>query len=92
MLDDESDDDGSDSGSDGTCTFPFCSGEPVGHVDKSVGRVDVSLGCVCGVGFGVFVLIGIESHGDVVPTIIFVPIGADYKGGRLIEIFWRPKS
>ena len=46
-FDDESDDDGSISGSPSTCTFPFFSDESVGSVGESVGRV-------CGVGSGVF--------------------------------------
>ena len=41
VFDDESDDDGSGSGSPGTCTFPFFSGKSVGSVS--------------GVGSGVFV-------------------------------------
>ena len=46
-LSDESDDNGSDSDSSGTCTFTFRFGDPVGHVNDSVGRV-------CCVGSGVF--------------------------------------
>ena len=46
-FDYESDDDGSISGSPGTCAFPFCYDESVGSVGESVGRV-------CGVGSGVF--------------------------------------
>ena len=46
-LNDESDDDGSDSGSAGTCTFPF-------RFDDSLGRVYNSVGRVSGVGSGVF--------------------------------------
>ena len=91
-LDDESDNDGYDSRSASTHAFPFFFEGPVGHVDDSVGRVYDSVGHVCGVGYGVFFLIGIESIGDVVPLVVFVPIGLDSKGGGLIEIFWRPKS
>ena len=50
----------------------------------------------------IFVLTGIDSIGDVVPLFVFVPIGVESKGGRLIgveskcgqliESFWRPKS
>ena len=72
-IDDESDNDGSDSGSDGTCTFSF-------RFNKSVGRVDGSIGRVRGVGSGVFVLIGVKSVGDVVPLVVFVPIGFESKG------------
>ena len=78
LLDDESDDGGSGSGSTGTCAFPFCSGEYVGSVS--------------GVGSGDFVPTGIESIGDVVPSFVFVPRGVESKGGQLIELFWRPKS
>ena len=79
-LDDESDDDGSGSGSAGMCTFPFRS-------DDSAGRADNSVGHVHGVGSGVFVLIGIESTGDIVPLVVFVPKGVNSKCGRLAEYF-----
>ena len=91
-LDDESDGDGSDSGSVGTCAFHFRFEESVARVDKSSGCVDESDGRVCDVGSGIFVLIGIESFGDIFPLVVFVPIGVESKGGRLIEIFWPPKS
>ena len=74
----EYDDDGYGSGSPGMCTFSFCSGKSVGFVS--------------GVGSGVFFLTRIESIGDVVPFFFSVPIGVKSKGGRLIELFWRPKS
>ena len=77
-LDGESDDDGSDSGSSVTCNFAFCFDNYVGHVS--------------GMSSGVFVPIGIESNCDVSTLFVFVPIGVKSKGGRLIEIFWRPKS
>ena len=67
MLDDESDDDGSTSRSAGTCTFPFCFEESVDHVDDSVG-------CVRGVGSGIFSLTGIESIGEVFSLVVFVSI------------------
>ena len=73
MLDDESDDDGSGSGSAGTCAFPFHNEEYFGHVDNSVG-------CVRGVGSGIF-LIGIESIGDVFLLVMFVSMRFDSKGG-----------
>ena len=66
LFDDDSDDDGYVSGSPGTCSFPFYSDESVGSVGKSVGRV-------CGVGSVIFVLTGIDSIGDVVPLVVFVP-------------------
>ena len=40
----------------------------------------------------VFVPEVIESIGDVVPLVVFVPKGVESKGSQLIEIFWRPKS
>ena len=55
LLDDESEDDGSDSGSPDTCAFTFLFEESVGCVDNSVGRGGESVGRVCGVGSGVFV-------------------------------------
>ena len=91
-LDDESEGDGSDSGSAGKCAFHFRFEESVAHVDKSSGCVDESVGLVCDVGSRIFVLIGIESFGDNFPLVVFVPIGLESKGGRLIEIFWPPKS
>ena len=85
FFDNESDDDDSDSGSAGTCAFPF-------RFEESIDRVDNYIGHVCGVGSGVFVPIGIKSISDVVLLVVFVPIGVNPKGGRLIEIFWRSKS
>ena len=38
-----------------------------------------------------FFLTGIESIGDFIPVVLFVPRGVESKGGRLMEIFWRPK-
>ena len=70
---DESDNDGSGSGSSGMCDFPFCS-------DNSFGRVS-------GVGSGIFVPTGSESIGDIVPLVVFVPIVVESKDGQLIEIF-----
>ena len=70
---------GSDSGFAGTCAFTF-------FFDEYVGRVDKFLGRVCGMGSGVFLMIGIESIGDVVPLLVFVPIGVESKWGRLIEL------
>ena len=65
--------------------FPICSG-------KSVGSVGESVGCVRGVGSGIFVPTGIEPIGDVVPLVVFVLRGVESKGGRLMELLWRPKS
>ena len=78
IFDDESDDDESGSGSHGTCAFPFCYGNSVGSVS--------------GLGSGVFVLTVIESIDDVFPLVMLIPKGVEPKGGRLIELFWRPKS
>ena len=91
-LYDESDGDGSDSRSAGTCAFPFRFEDSVGRVDDSIGCFGNSFGRVCGMGSVFFVLIVIYSIGEVVPLVVFVPIGVDSKGGRFIEIFWRPKS
>ena len=85
LIDDEPDNDGSDLGSAVTCAFNF-------RFDDSIGRVDVSVGRVCGVGYGVFFLIGISSTCDIFPLVVFVPTGFESKGGQLIEIFWCPKS
>ena len=73
FCDDESDNDRSGSGSPGTCNFLFCSHNYV---------VSVS-----GIGSGVFVPTGIESIGDVVPLVVFVPRGVVSKVGQFIEIF-----
>ena len=91
-FNDESDDGGSISGSSGTGTFPFCFDDTVGHVEDSVGRVDNSIGRVSGVGSGVFDLTLIDSIGDVFLLVVFVTKGFEFKGGRLIEIFWHQKS
>ena len=81
LLDDESNDDGSDSGSSGTCAFKFRFDESVGSVGGSVGRSDKFVGRVRGMGSGVFVLKGIESIGDVFLLVMFVPKVIESKGG-----------
>ena len=73
FLDDESDNDGSDSGSSGTFNFPFCFYDSVGHVS--------------GLGYGGFVPIGVKSKCDVVRFFVFVPIGVESKCGKLIGMF-----
>ena len=73
-LDDEPENDGYDSGSAGTCAFTFRFDEYVGRVDNFVGRVR-------GVGSGVFLMTGIDSIGEVVPLVVFVPIGVESKCG-----------
>ena len=80
-FDDDSGIDWSDSGSTGTCNFPFRFDGSVSHVRDSVGRVDEYLGHVSGVGSSVYVLTGIKSIGDVVPFVVFVPKGVESKGG-----------
>ena len=67
MLDDESDDDVFGSGSPGTCAFPFYSCKSI----ESVG----------GAGSVISVPTGIESIGDVVLLVVFVPRGVESKGG-----------
>ena len=66
-LDGESDDDGSESGSAGTCDFTFC-------FEDSVGSVDDSVVSVRGMGSGIFVPIGIDYNCDVVTLVMFIPI------------------
>ena len=84
MHNDESEDDGSDSGSAGTRSLTFFFEESVGCIDNSVGCVDDSIGCVRGVGSGVFVPVVIESIGDIVPLVVFIQIGVESKGDQLI--------
>ena len=67
FFDDEYDDDGSGSGSPGTCDVPFCSVNYVGSVSL--------------VGSVVFVLNGIASTGDFVSLVLCVPKGVESKGG-----------
>ena len=43
-------------------------------------------------GFWCFFSIGIESNCEFVTLVVFVTIWVEYNFGRLIEIFWRPKS
>ena len=73
IFNDESDNDGSGSGSPGTCAFPFCFGKSVDSVGKSIGRVH-------GVGFRVFVPTGFKLIGDVVTLFVFLLRGVEYKG------------
>ena len=77
-LEDESENGGSDSGSSGTCSFPL-------HFDDSVARVS-------GSGSGVFVPTGVKSKCEIFAFVVFMPIGVESKGGRLIEMFWRSNS
>ena len=73
-FNDDSDNYESDSGSAGTCGLPFFFNESVGRVGKSIGRVS-GVGCV------VFVLTRIESIGDVVLLVVFVPKVVESKSG-----------
>ena len=57
---DESENDGSDSGSSVTCYFPF--------------RFDCSFGHVIGLGSGIFVPTVVESKRDIFVFVMFVPI------------------
>ena len=59
-LNNDSDNDGSDSGSTGTCASTFNFEDYVVCVENSVGRVDDSVGCFRVMGCGVFVSIGIN--------------------------------
>ena len=73
-LDDESDNDGSDSGSSSRCYFPL-------NFENSVDRVS-------GLGSGIFVPTGVESKCGIFTVIVFIPIGFESKVGRLIKMFW----
>ena len=77
-FDDESDGDGSDSGSSGT--YSFCAFSL---------RFDDSVGSVNGLGSGIFLPTGVNSKSDIFAFYVFVPTGVEYRGGRLIEMFWR---
>ena len=72
LFGDESENDRSGSRYPGMCDFPFFSDEFVGSLGKSVG-------CVRGIGSGVFVPTGIESIGGVGLLVVFVPKGVDSK-------------
>ena len=78
-FDDESDNDGSESRSDGMCAFSLCFDEFVGHVGDFVGRFGESVGCFSCVGSGFFFLAVIESIGDLVTLVVFVPKGVKSK-------------
>ena len=69
-LDYESYNDRSDSGSSSTYSFP----------DFSLGS-DNSVGCVSGLGYGIFVPTGVESKFDIFVFVVFVLIGVKSKGG-----------
>ena len=67
MPNDESDNFGSGSGSDGTCALSFCFEDYVDRVDDSVVHVR-DMGSV------IFVPIGSESIGDIVLLAVLLPI------------------
>ena len=73
---DESDDDGSESGSYGTYYFR----------DFYL-RFEDYVVSVSGLGSGAFAQTGVESKFDIFAFDVFVPTGVEYKGGRLIEMF-----
>ena len=77
-LDDESDNDRSDSGSSDTCSFSL-------HFYESVS-------CVNSLGYSFFVPTGFESKCDVFLFVVFVSIGFKSKGGQLIKMIWRSNS
>ena len=74
FLDDESDNDDSESRYVDTGAFPL-------SFEESVGRVVYSVGCGSDIGFGVPVPTGIDSIGDNVLLVMFVPNGVNYKCG-----------
>ena len=76
-LDDESAYDGSDSGSSGTYYFP-----------TFALRFDDFVGCVSGLGYGIFVPTGVKSKCGILDFGLFVPKGVKSKGSQLIEMFW----
>ena len=47
---------------------------------------------VGGLGDVVFLPTGVEYKCDVFEFVMFVSIGVEFKGGRLIEMFWRSNS
>ena len=77
---DESDNDGSDSGSAGICSFPFRFDESVGRVGDSTFHVGDYVGCVSSMGSGVFVPTGIVSIGDFSSLVVFMPKRVESKG------------
>ena len=74
-INDESDDDGSDSGSSGTYYFP------------NFLVVYGSVGSVNGLGSGIFAPTGVESKCLIFVFIVFVPTGVKSKSGRLVKMF-----
>ena len=80
-LDDESDDNGSESRSSGMHYFHAF----YLHFDNFVGSIS-------GLGSDVSVPTGVKSKGDIFAFDVFIPTGDDYKGGRLIKMFWLSNS
>ena len=81
FLDNEFDDDVSDSGS--SVTYSFCVFYL--HFVDSIGSISVY-------GSGVFAPTGVESKCDIFAFDVFVPIRVESKGSRTIEMFWRSNS
>ena len=77
-MDDESDDDESESVSSDMCSFPF--------------SFDNSVGLVCGLGYGVLVPTEVDPKCEVFAFVVLMPIGVEYNGVLLIEMFWRSNS
>ena len=77
-LNDEYDDDGSESGYSSTCSFPL-------QFYDSIGRVS-------GLGSGLLISTGVKYKCDVFVFVVFVPIGVESKGGQLVKKFWRSNS
>ena len=73
FLDDESDDDGSDSGSYDTCSFPLC--------------FDCSVGFVSGFGSGVFLPTVVSFNCEVFAFFVFISKGVKSRVGQLIQMF-----
>ena len=81
LLDDESINDWSDSGSHCTHSFRAFSLQ-----------FDYSIGSVSCLGYGIFAPTGVDSKCDIFAFDVFIPIGVEYKGDRLIKMFWRSNS
>ena len=81
LLNDESDNDGSDSVSYGTYYFY-----------AFYLRFDDVVSSVSGLGSGIFVPTVVEFKYDIFAFVVLVPIGVESKGGQLIKMFWRSNS
>ena len=81
LLNDESDEIGSDSGY--SVTYYFCT--LYLPFDKFVGSVSV-------LGSDIFAPTGVDSKRDIFVSGLFIPTGVEFKGGGLLEMFWRSNS